>query len=321
MAEIGLNAAKRLGGPEIMKGTAQAHMNAELHTMWKTPLNLSQTELTRLKKYVDAEVISTYAIRNTSDHAIIGAARMMLSDVLKDKMPHNTDVLRTLHIGATTTDLKRYRAHGSHQFEFSMREGRDRGRIFESLACEVSKRLDNLKKPAFGKPGSAAVTLKIDSIEEALKLLEHASPGGRRIYCGETPKTEKFSRLIFSDSLYSFSEKELCRRFRETGATCGYAIMLLPEIFRDASALPSDLYDLEYSLDFAKLNEVIKTLWPGVLAALVFVPIDALEHAVMRALNFLVQHGQTGFLNWLTGMASTPFPLIDKLAQATGPEL
>lgn len=222
-----IDEAKRVLGPEIARGDATRSYANDLATTPTTQYRMSPTELKKFFRYVGFEIMSVSRKKTTNDHLVLAVTRELIRNTLDGIFPHNTDFSSVLHVGSTSTDVKRWYSHSGHDFFMCLYEDKDISRTIEDMIKLLGAKLVSMNLPALTTTKNNNTKICVKNLEELINLFELDKK--KRIFI--EPPQRSYSTLIFEDSLYNMTNQEMSEHFHRTGATTAYAIMFFPDKF------------------------------------------------------------------------------------------
>nr|QWC36502.1 polyprotein [Bemisia tabaci beny-like virus 2] len=306
-AEQMIEECKRLHTAELARSHAQSSFAADVRSVPKVDIRLSDAEKLALKSYLGFAVMSNNKHISTSDHKFLQVSRELLRRTLRSMFPENTDVASVLHVGCTMYEVKTWRANVGHDFLLGMHEDKDIGRIYDALVAEVGKVM-GLKKSRSVNTSSAVVrTVKYSGIQDLLRFL-NAAYARDKVFT-EQP-TRQYGTLMFEDSLYDIDEETFLDYFRTTGATTGYATIFIPDEFLTDRPLRSEIYDLEeyYDTDLI-IEHWLPIIWPQICVITPWLPWDSILTTVHNIFHWLSKKGMHIVINWLKDLPHAEFPI------------
>jgi hypothetical protein len=183
-------------------------------------------------------------------------------------------------------------------------------------------KLNAMKLPALRSKGrETAKSLRLDP-KSAITLVNKAILKRPAI----VTELVKASRLVFSDSCYNITEKELCQYFRDTGAQEGFATIFIPSAFYEKAGYgDSEIYNLEEKPNIPDIRGFLDNCLPEfvvLLSALNMVPGGSeawetygdktlLDVLIRKFHNYIVSWASNSFdhfVDWIVGLAQNSHP-------------
>nr|QWC36501.1 polyprotein [Bemisia tabaci beny-like virus 1] len=306
-AEQMIEECKRLHTAELARSHAQSSFAADVRSVPKVDIRLSDSEKLALKSYLGFAVMSNNKHISTSDHKFLQVSRELLRRTLRSMFPESTDVASVLHIGCTMYEVKSWRANIGHDFLLGIHEDKDIGRIYDSLVAEVGKVM-GLKKSR--NVNSSAVTIRTvnyNGLQDLLRFL-NAAYARDKVFT-EMPE-KRYGTLMFEDSLYDINEDTFLDYFRKTGATTAYATLFIPDGFLTDTPLRSEIYDLEEYYDTDLIVEHwLPIIWPQICVITPWLPWNSILTTVHNIFHWLSKKGMHIVIDWITNLPNADFPI------------
>jgi len=299
--------AMQVQGVQLGTLRAQEAFDSDYKSMPKTKFRMTGPESARMARYLGFPVLSQNKEFNGNDHLWIEVARDLIRERLDSLFPHNQDYNTVLHVGATSQEIRRWWSHLGHDFHIAAREDKDAVRCLEDFTKLLGGKLTGMKLPSLTSYKGNATRLKIDSVDEAIRLYEK---GGRhRIFNHGMPERQ-YNTLFFEDCLYDMTEAQFADYWKKTGATIGYAVMFFPDHMKGEDAVDSELYRYQeyYEID-RKVEDLIADIWPSILLLEPLLPLHGIAEFFHKFIRWAFTKGWAIFKDWLSHVVHDDFPL------------
>jgi hypothetical protein len=296
----------KINSSEIARSKAIELFESDYASTPKTKYRLDKVTQMEYKRWTNSQIISQHQKPVVGDHPLFAVAREQIRNKLLQMIPHNTDSLKQLHIGATVADVRLWGSHSGHDFYFHLGEDKDIPRTLEGIANRCQSLLKPMTLPAITTKNKATTVVKFKGISELSQFTELRDR--KRIHL-EMPN-EQYTVLHFPDSLYDITPEQLSEYFIKTGALEGYGIIFIPDKFINSKAVDSELYNYHEYIPFSeKVDEIIDQIWPSILLLAPFLPTHAIAETFRSMLVFLIKHSWQTIIDWATSVITDDFPL------------
>lgn len=218
-------------------------------------VNLTPQQERQLKKLVpDIPFDVVGGKNNTSDHAVLGAARVLTRSIFDEMYQTIKSSLPTLVIGSTANDLDVYELNDNVDHYFHGVETKDYMRTVVPLLERFAKKLrTNLNGNSLGRSGKVSKTyLKIHALIQDYRAQAGLS---QSLITDETKIERKYERLVCRD-IYELGVKDVENLFKKTGANhlIGYGIYPDELQFPDVAPDPHYRFDINRAINRATLT-------------------------------------------------------------------
>nr|QDW81308.1 polyprotein [Rhizoctonia solani beny-like virus 1] len=299
--------AMEINGPSIAMQEATVQFNNEVGSMPAVPFLMSEAEKLRFSSYVGRAVRALGRKCSWNDHLFLEAARHVLREQLYNFFPHATDIQTVLHVGSTAQELRKWRSHAGHDFQFAMAEDKDLARVLEDASKELATAIGKAAPPSLKTKNGGNVSITLDNLQLALKMC--TLEGRDRICVGKT-FDRSYNVQIYEDVLYSMEQGEMAALWEKHGTHVGYATMFFPHAMIDPHVEPSSIYEYsEYFDPAVTATWLADKLWPSILLLSPMIPLKGAAKALQEAIRTLSSFGWEALKNWVSAVTNDNFPL------------
>jgi len=251
-----VSVAASTGAPTMGQAEANERYKRKLATTIGLNVNLTPLQERQLRKMVpDIPFDIVGGKSNTSDHAVLAAARQLTRSIFDGMFDIIHSNLPTLVVGSTANDLDVYEMNSNVDHYFHGVETKDYMRTVVPLLERFAKKLkDNCKGSSMGRAVS-----KVSKTYLSVKSIIHdykEQAGLVQSIITDIDKIEsKYERLVCRD-IYELGPKETEDLFRRTGANhiVGYGIYPDELQFPDLAPDPHYRFDVNRTINRATMT-------------------------------------------------------------------